>query len=437
MHWPPDIADDIPAPRDDEPASLRQDIADELADHLQCAFTRELHLTRDEQAAQEKALDRFGDPRAIARKLWFDALKETIMSQRLTLAFTSITALTCLAATALAWNALREGREINAAILERLEGLKPESPEIVAPAAWGSVRVRAVLDGPDGAPAIGHRLVLSGSIYNTAGSAEPGNYVGGSLTETVGKSGDVDFGTLHAGPYSLHVTTPWGEHTSRNVSILPGRKSTIDVVCPGKPPEQGTVRVTASWPDELRDRNYLLRVSFAAHRKVSGDDKWASDIPQAVLIDTKNAFAIDARSKEEERFVRFPGSLKFLPELKLTEGEYVVTAFEIYQPTNSEKLKHLMVKGRFPASMAHDAVFDQNGHDSNGGFMGGGGGGFFDVDELQIGDTVLVDITDVPPPTFSVLANQMNPWEIQLPDEVIEPLTKFARSKAAAETPQN
>src|SRR6186997_414043 len=99
MHWPPEIADDLPAPRDDEPSSLRQDIADELADHLQCAFTRELHHTHDEQAAQVKTLDRFGDPRAVARKLWFDALREQIMSQRLTLVLTSMMTMACLAAT--------------------------------------------------------------------------------------------------------------------------------------------------------------------------------------------------------------------------------------------------------------------------------------------------------------------------------------------------
>ena len=37
------ISAELPGPRDDEPASLRQDIVDELRDHLQCAFHRELH----------------------------------------------------------------------------------------------------------------------------------------------------------------------------------------------------------------------------------------------------------------------------------------------------------------------------------------------------------------------------------------------------------
>src|SRR5262249_7249597 len=85
MPWPPDIAGELPAPRDEEPSSLRQDIADELGDHLKSSFNRELHFTREESSAKRNVLDRFGDPRHVARQLWFDAMKEKIVSQRLTL----------------------------------------------------------------------------------------------------------------------------------------------------------------------------------------------------------------------------------------------------------------------------------------------------------------------------------------------------------------
>ena len=39
---PDDLAAELPPPRDDEPESLRQDIIDELTDHLHCAMQREL-----------------------------------------------------------------------------------------------------------------------------------------------------------------------------------------------------------------------------------------------------------------------------------------------------------------------------------------------------------------------------------------------------------
>ena len=73
----------LPPPRDDEPASLRQDVIDELADHLTCAYHRELLRGMAPAAAEARTLQRFGDPAAVARRLWFDAMKGKIMWQRI------------------------------------------------------------------------------------------------------------------------------------------------------------------------------------------------------------------------------------------------------------------------------------------------------------------------------------------------------------------
>ncbi len=86
MDWREPIAQGLPRPHPDEPASLRRDIQDELADHLACAFAREMARTPDEPTARRAVLARFGDPRKLARRLWLDAMKETIMNQRILLA---------------------------------------------------------------------------------------------------------------------------------------------------------------------------------------------------------------------------------------------------------------------------------------------------------------------------------------------------------------
>jgi hypothetical protein len=106
MDWHEAAAGGLPAPRDDEPASLRQDILDELADHLDCALKRELtkNITPDE--AVENVKRRFGDPRDLARRLWLDATKDTIMSKRLTLAAMGLMTVTCLLLVLFAWRAL-------------------------------------------------------------------------------------------------------------------------------------------------------------------------------------------------------------------------------------------------------------------------------------------------------------------------------------------
>ena len=71
---------DFPAPRDDEQGGLRDDILDELADHLACSYRRELMRGADTATARQRVLERFGDPAALARRLWFDAKKAKIMA---------------------------------------------------------------------------------------------------------------------------------------------------------------------------------------------------------------------------------------------------------------------------------------------------------------------------------------------------------------------
>src|SRR5579863_202571 len=168
MNWP-DIADELPAPRDDEPSSLRQDIADELADHLQSSFVGELHRTPDQTQTQQHVLDRFGDPRRVARQLWFDAMKEKIMSQRVNLVVSSLMAAACLGALGLMALMLRDSREVNAAILERLQALA--TPQAAAPAApvqtavdtsrsmdWVPAKFKLVLDKDGNPPAVGFKV---------------------------------------------------------------------------------------------------------------------------------------------------------------------------------------------------------------------------------------------------------------------------------------
>src|SRR5262245_19453914 len=105
MRHPQDLTADLPAPRDDELASLRQDIIDELRDHLECALVRELHSPGSrgcisaEQTTSDapwyRVLARFGNPSTIARRLWCDAMQEKIMSQRLMLVACIVMAVAC------------------------------------------------------------------------------------------------------------------------------------------------------------------------------------------------------------------------------------------------------------------------------------------------------------------------------------------------------
>ena len=61
------LSSELPAPRDDEPAGLRQDILDELTDHLACSYNRELLRGAHPGEAHRRAIERFGNPAAVAR----------------------------------------------------------------------------------------------------------------------------------------------------------------------------------------------------------------------------------------------------------------------------------------------------------------------------------------------------------------------------------
>src|SRR5215469_354373 len=111
-----DLLADLPAPGDDEPPSLRADIADELADHLRCAFRREVFKDGDEIAAEQRVLDRFGDPQKLARRLWWQAMRSMIMGQRILSGLQWLVSLSAVAlAGAVFWQQSQMWQEMRAA----------------------------------------------------------------------------------------------------------------------------------------------------------------------------------------------------------------------------------------------------------------------------------------------------------------------------------
>src|SRR3954465_4826694 len=97
------LSTELPTPRDDEPAGLRDDILDELADHLACMYRRELLRGADATSAKSRVLEQFGDPAAVARRLWVEAMKGKVMSQRILLSCCIFLTLISLALAGLMW----------------------------------------------------------------------------------------------------------------------------------------------------------------------------------------------------------------------------------------------------------------------------------------------------------------------------------------------
>lgn len=79
MNWLKRIDELSDFQRSDPLQGLKRDIADEIADHLACAQDRERGAGCEEDVATRKALENFGDPARLARRLWRDAVMDRMV----------------------------------------------------------------------------------------------------------------------------------------------------------------------------------------------------------------------------------------------------------------------------------------------------------------------------------------------------------------------
>jgi len=135
------LAAELPAPRDDEPGGLRDDILDELADHLACAYRRELLRGADAATARQRVLERFGDPAALTRRLWFDAMKGKIMAQRILVVCCILLTVISLSLAFVTWN-----QAVHAQRLAALEAFHAQRAAAEAKAEMEAQMQRAQAD---------------------------------------------------------------------------------------------------------------------------------------------------------------------------------------------------------------------------------------------------------------------------------------------------
>src|SRR6516165_11316736 len=181
------LSADLPAPRDDEPASLRDDIVDELTGHLACMYRRELLRGADTSTAKLRAREAFGDPAELARRLWFDAMKGKIMSQRILVSCCIFLTLTSLALAGVLWmqaidarrmavameaRAREEARAAQAAQEQMLKQMAALSKAVENPRApdWIPVSFKLTQETLDGPPGVGFQASLG---RGTGGASKP------------------------------------------------------------------------------------------------------------------------------------------------------------------------------------------------------------------------------------------------------------------------
>jgi hypothetical protein len=280
MDWREAAAGGLPAPRNDEPASLRQDILDEVADHLDCALKRELTKNITPEEAVENVKRRFGDPRDLARRLWLDAMKDTIMSKRLTRAAMGLMFVMCLLLGWMAWTSQRASQEAAWTSREAANSIRRTNNELLQkltafiaarPAAGGAtervpVRFHLICDDVNKSPARGFEGTLtvakSGSLVN-------------ALRRVSDAKGELDFGTLPPGSYSISVTSPWHETTRFEFDASPGFPISSPIVCPEHDWSPADVSFELKGLPSLRHRDaWIICLLASGVRRQVGDLSW-------------------------------------------------------------------------------------------------------------------------------------------------------------------
>jgi hypothetical protein len=151
------------------PQSLREDIADEIADHLACH--EEDKPTPDPDAAHAAAVRAFGNAEQVARELRAIHLGDLIMFQKITIAALVVIVAGMATTAYFSWQSSRQTTEQFAQMNQQLASLvelqraaqpKPLTMETASPPKASSdvrLRLRCVL-APDGKPAAGRNVLV-------------------------------------------------------------------------------------------------------------------------------------------------------------------------------------------------------------------------------------------------------------------------------------
>jgi hypothetical protein len=265
------LSADLPAPRDDEPGSLRDDILDELADHLACAYRREVMRGADPSAARQHVLTQFGDPAAVAHRLWLDAMRGRIMSQRvLVVCCILLTLISLFLAGMMSMQAVQAQRmaaEVRAQMAMEMHRAQEAQRKLLEesrstqrganPATsqeWNPVVFSLSEEKLPGPPAVGVR----GSL----GRGDQGSNKEGAIHRESDGAGQIDFGVVQPGDweYTLSRATDDGGtwRATGTLNVLPGTAEEKQIICPSVSPQRVPITVRVDWPPDLADQGLAV-----------------------------------------------------------------------------------------------------------------------------------------------------------------------------------
>lgn len=217
MSWRDEAERALPPPRRHEPADLRADILDELADHLALAAERERGRNGNagEDAIWARVLEQFGNPQTLAQRLWWDAMKETVMREWIQ---TTVVVLACVAVVLFLGIMFRQMQTMNQTLISVIQQQKGADSSGTATLAVTARRGTA-----SGPPVAKMPVTLSGSIFRNDAD---------TVTKDTDAQGRVSFGPMQFGNFYLCLEdTETGMTHRRQVTLFAG-DSLIEAIAP-------------------------------------------------------------------------------------------------------------------------------------------------------------------------------------------------------------
>ncbi|HOB76440.1 MAG TPA: carboxypeptidase-like regulatory domain-containing protein [Phycisphaerae bacterium] len=347
MGWPDAIAEGLPPLHEGEPSNLRQDII-ELADHLAMAMQRELRRNEDGHVARRAVLARFGDPLAVARRLWWDAMKEKIMRDRLMLVGVAVVLVAVLAFLGVSWAAQNR---INQAILAKLEDLsaRPSAPAV--PENWSKAVIRVVEGAKAGPPVADVVLRLNGKPFTDSEQSV--------LSAETDAEGRASFGPVGPGKYQLIASDgKLGLTSESEVALYPGQVFDQTLVCPPKS-ARGEVKFQLSGLPEWVEPGWVWGCVFAGAEPVLADNtSWNAPRPGLWLNAAGEVLqGVQFSGYEPTQVPRPPGTGRpaLPPVFYLASEGSVTTAPSVTWAAATYRLEHMSVFAPRPARIRKSA----------------------------------------------------------------------------------
>lgn len=221
MQWPEAGTDPFPQRRQREPENLRNDILDELADHLALAAEDEMDkYGQTREGAWSRALERFGNPDAVARRLWWDAMKERIMRDWIQTGIAAVSAIVVLLMALFMVTSLRDMQATQTKLIEALNQISGRDQAPVGETLDIEVRRGT----PDGPPATGVKVRIFGKLAPDSSA---------DVSLETDAQGRVRFAPIPQGKYTLVLDDPQSTMTMHmEHSLFAGVGSKLQILAP-------------------------------------------------------------------------------------------------------------------------------------------------------------------------------------------------------------